>query len=131
MMHARSALAALGLTIVASAYIPVEAQPPADEFLTGCVGCHIKVDGVDHRLPAMLDEIGHVKLGSKVKTVPSDCLKCHSGEEDPTFAELMHLAHFGEAESEFQQKFNGDCRHCHAMDRETGDARLKEGPKNW
>lgn len=105
----------------------------ADDFPDGCVSCHVLLDdGADKRLAGVLDEIGHVALKEKVARVPADCIDCHEKKSDTKFGVLIHQAHFGSPETNvFVQHFGGDCRSCHAMDGSSGEAKLKEGDRNW
>ena len=106
----------------------------AAEFPQGCVDCHVAhqgSEGPDLRINVLLQEVGHRKLGNMVDTVPEDCLSCHEEDEDPTFAQTIHMAHWGEGDNAFVRSFGGDCRHCHAMEASTGEVELKQGPQNW
>lgn len=106
---------------------------PADDFPDGCVSCHVVFpDGADRRLAAVLGEIGHVSLKGKVSQVPTDCIACHEKKVDTKFFVLIHQAHFGSPDkNHFVQHFGGDCRHCHAMDAESGEPKVKAGSANW
>lgn len=106
---------------------------PADEFPGGCVSCHVVLpDGSDKRLGAALADIGHVSLKGKVSQVPGDCIACHEKKSDTKFSVLVHQAHFGTPDKNvFMQHFGGDCRHCHAMNAETGEPKVKAGEVNW
>jgi hypothetical protein len=73
----------------------------ADDYPQGCVDCHVKTDSLDFRLNFLLEQIGHRRI-KRLKNIPRDC-----------------------------GRFGGDCRHCHTMDAEAGEAALKNGPKNW
>ena len=105
----------------------------ADDFPHGCVSCHVVLeDGPDKRLAAVLDEIGHPALEDGLALVPHDCMSCHEKKDDTKFSVLIHQAHFGSPETNvFVQRFGGDCRSCHTMDGSSGEARTKEGGKNW
>jgi hypothetical protein len=110
------------------------ADHPSD-FPDGCVGCHVAHDGdagPDMRLNVLLKDIGHISVDKRVDTVPTDCLDCHEDDEEPTFAQRIHMVHFAKPdENDFVQTFNGDCRHCHQVDADTGEVSLKEASKNW
>ena len=105
----------------------------ADDFPDGCVSCHVVLpDGADKRLATILDEIGHLSLKGKVARVPADCIACHEKKSVTKSSVLAHQAHFGTPEKNiFIERFGGDCRHCHAVDGETGEAALKQGDANW
>lgn len=114
--------------------IGLSGQPAAaDDFPAGCVSCHVVLpDGADKRLPTVLDELGHIPLKGKVARAPADCLTCHEKRVETKFSVLVHQVHFGSPEKNvFIQRFGGDCRHCHAMDGETGVPALKQGDANW
>ncbi len=105
----------------------------ADEFPRGCVSCHVAMkDQGDKRLGPLLAEAGHVSIKGKVASVPADCIACHAKKSDTKFAVLIHQTHFAApSDNDFVQHFGGDCRHCHVMDVEAGEARLKTGDANW
>jgi len=129
-----SRLKGLGFLIYGvMAVIPLGLPATADDFPNGCVSCHVVLpDGADKRLAAVLDEIGHLSLKGKVARVPADCIACHEKKSDTKFSVLVHQAHFGSPEKNiFIERFGGDCRHCHAVDGETGEAALKQGDPNW
>ena len=105
----------------------------ADDFPDGCVSCHVVLpDGADKRLAVVLDEIGHLSLKGKIARAPADCIACHDKKVETPFSVLIHQAHFGSPEKNiFIERFGGDCRHCHALNGETGEAALKQGDANW
>lgn len=104
----------------------------ADEFPQGCVDCHVQTTGqTDFRLNVLLDQIGHKRLRG-VRSAPKDCKRCHDDESDPTLSELIHVIHYDVPKANmFVQRNGGDCRHCHTMQAEEGEAVAKNGPKNW
>lgn len=105
----------------------------ADEFPQGCISCHVVTeDKADKRLGPLLAEAGHVPIKGKVASVPADCIACHAEKSDTKFAVLIHQTHFAApAENVFVQHFGGDCRYCHVMDADAGEARLRAGKANW
>lgn len=121
-------VALVGLIVAA-----VSPSLPADDFPNGCVGCHVvSGEGVDNRLFVKLDALGHLPIKGKVTQVPADCLGCHKSLGDPPFSTLIHLAHFANQDTKvFVERFGGDCRHCHVMNKSTGLPELKNGEKNW
>jgi nitrate/TMAO reductase-like tetraheme cytochrome c subunit len=121
------------LACVGSMAATVPLSLPADDFPEGCVSCHVVLgDGMDKRLAAVLEAVGHPPLREKVAQVPADCMACHKSISDPSFMSLIHLAHFSKPETNvFIGRFSGDCRHCHAMNDSTGVASLKSGKRNW
>ena len=118
------ALILIGLTgLVPGAY--------ADDYPQGCVDCHVKTDSLDFRLNVLLEQIGHRWIKT-LRTVPDGCGRCHEPDDDATLSELLHAIHYEVPKSNtFVGRFGGDCRHCHTMDAEAGEAAVKNGPKNW
>ncbi|KPK55346.1 MAG: hypothetical protein PVI25_00405 [Gammaproteobacteria bacterium] len=106
----------------------------ADEFPEGCVSCHVeKIGDVDFRLNTLLEQIGHRKV-DRLKQVPRDCGRCHTSDptEEENFTAMIHEIHFDVPKINlFVTRFDGACIHCHQVDTETGEAGLKNGPKNW
>lgn len=122
-----------GLALMLAVAVTMPFVPRADDFPEGCVSCHVVLhDGSDKRLEKALGEAGHRSLDEKVEQVPADCAACHEKIGEPSFATLIHTAHFAPADGNvFLQRFGGDCRHCHAMDGATGTTSVKEGERNW
>lgn len=121
-MNLRVACVALALSVAVAGAVF------ADDYPNGCVSCHA---AADMTVGAMLEGLGHKNVSSMVETIPTDCTDCHS--EDGGFGglwEFIHPAHFA-ADSKFMSEFGGDCRHCHSMDADSGEAAVKSGDKNW
>lgn len=124
--------------ITAAALLGLPAAAMADKYPQGCVDCHILADegsGAkyrgDFRLEPLLAQTGHRWL-KKIKTVPDDCTKCHSSEDDLPLSTIVHLVHFEQpAANVYTTEFDGKCGHCHAMDGPSGKSMVKSGPKNW
>lgn len=138
-------VAGMLLSALAIALLPglgtLNAEPPAvaeslasevqARFVQGCVDCH---DGtVQPTVGAMLERMGHDNVDDDTAQVPGDCSACHSEAGGMWFlSEVSHMAHYRDPEnSAFVQEFGGDCRHCHALDAETGAVSVKSGAKNW
>lgn len=106
----------------------------AEEFPEGCVSCHVeKIGDVDFRLNTLLEQIGHRQV-KRLKQIPRDCGRCHTSdaEEEDNFTAMIHEIHFDVPNINlFVTRFDGACIHCHQVDTETGEAGLKNGPKNW
>ncbi|NHA16159.1 hypothetical protein [Thioalkalivibrio sp. XN279] len=100
-------------------------------YAEGCADCH---DGAAvATVGALLETLGHPDVSDDTEVLPADCSDCHSEEGGMwLLSEVAHMSHYREpAENKFVQEFGGDCRHCHVMDGETGEAGVKSGPKNW
>jgi cytochrome c553 len=75
----------------------------------------------------------HADTVAMTNTVPKDCLVCHSEEMSkalgaPELARLMHLIHLvGGEENEFISEYEGQCVHCHTLNKETGELTIKNG----
>ncbi len=130
-----------GLALTLAGLEPTQAEPAmvAVEISTegevayaeGCTDCH---DGTAvPTVGAVLEALGHPDVGPDTEVVPEDCSDCHSEEGGLwLLSEVAHMAHFREpADNGFVQEFDGDCRHCHVMDGETGEVDVKSGAKNW
>ena len=106
----------------------------AVDFPEGCVSCHVqKIGDVDFRLSTLLEQIGHRKV-ERLKQIPRDCGRCHTSDptEEGNFTAMIHEIHFDVPNINlFVTRFDGQCIHCHAIDTESGEAGLKNGPKNW
>lgn len=124
--------------ITAVALLAVPAVATADEYPNGCVDCHKVTDkghgwpfAGDFRLGPLLEQTGH-RWVKKIKTVPDDCTKCHSSEDDLPLATIVHLVHFEKpAANVYTTEFGGKCGSCHGMDGPAGKAMVKSGPRNW
>lgn len=104
----------------------------------GCVDCHRKVsEERDYRLTRYIGELAkkgeHPDVVAAINTIPTDCMMCHSksaakdiGTEP--FAALLHKIHLvGGKENHFITKYQGKCTYCHALNKETGEWRIKSG----
>jgi hypothetical protein len=72
----------------------------------------------------------HPDISALVKTIPNDCLMCHSRNSTsaPPFTKLLHLIHLtGGAENGFLARANGTCTSCHKLDQKTGTWGLGSG----
>lgn len=109
-----------------------------DSKPNGCVDCHRKASQErDYRLTsfvAQLTEKGeHPNVVATINTIPTDCMMCHSkpaasnvGTEP--FVTLLHKIHLvGGKENHFITHYQGKCTYCHALNKETGEWRIKSG----
>jgi hypothetical protein len=114
---------------------PLSGITVADEYPNGCVSCHVKVsDDKDLRLIAVLKKVEkHPAIEKMVKTVPSDCLKCHKeGSKAGLFNLITHKNHFSNPqENAFVSNYKGNCLACHTLDKNTFVMSVKSGPSNW
>lgn len=131
----------------------------ADNFPGACVDCHINyVDmNVDARFSTLMKQMlekvepnilaaahatapaglklegKHPDISGSVKNVPGDCLMCHYRESTmaPPFAKMLHLIHFeGGAENPFLTLFQGECTHCHKLNKTSGEWIIPSGPEH-
>ena len=129
--------------LCAAALMPVvaAAQPAApkaraipgitakDAFPAACVGCHIKTPAVDARLSVMLTKTKKKHPKVAMTNIPASCAKCHSATSKviPPLAKMVHRIHFGNDKGDFLSKFQGECTHCHKLDRKTGAWSIPNG----
>ncbi len=65
--------------------------------------------------------------------IPDLCLGCHAKDSSfaPPFARLLHLIKFAQpedlAENHFITSYRGQCTYCHALNKESGEWRIKSG----
>lgn len=149
----KHSLFALALTAVAT--VAIAAPPRAipginakDAYPAGCVDCHAKERRVTTMLARWNGKVDAktvaamqafvpktIKLKGKHPTVagkdvPAICAKCHSATSKtiPPLAPLMHGIHLAKGDaSEFVKQFNGECTHCHKLDKATGTWALPSG----
>jgi cytochrome c553 len=100
-----------------------------DAFPAACVGCHIKTPAVDARLSVMLTKTKKKHPKVAMTNVPASCAKCHSATSKviPPLAKMVHRIHLGNDQGEFLAKFQGECTHCHKLDRKTGAWSIPNG----
>ncbi|HEU4390291.1 MAG TPA: hypothetical protein VFV34_20985 [Blastocatellia bacterium] len=129
-----------------------------DAFPRGCVDCHINYPqmNVDARFsslmkgwttkvePALLARAQaaaprgvtlkgkHPDVAFALKNIPASCMTCHSKKSTlaPPFAQMVHGIHLtGGEENHFLTVFQGECTHCHKLDRKTGLWLLPSSPE--
>lgn len=126
-----------------------------DVYPSGCVGCHIRQpDGTDTRIStlmalwngkvdakrlSMMQALApkgvtlkgkHLPAGSAVKNIPASCAKCHGPQSKiaPSLGPLMHVVHISRGqESRFVTQFQGECTHCHKLNKSTGKWSIPSG----
>jgi hypothetical protein len=93
-----------------------------DAFPQACVSCHMKVPDGDMRLSAMLSKLPKKHPAINAKDIPASCRKWHAAasKKIPPLAPLLHRIHLGKDKGLFLSKFQGECTHCHKLDRKTG-----------
>ncbi|NLN16060.1 MAG: hypothetical protein GX182_01935 [Firmicutes bacterium] len=107
-----------------------------DQFAEGCVSCHTKTDGQDHRLSttmqAMAKEGRHpdVTEDTRTKELPQDCARCHTSGGDLALADLLHEAHYEGNDNVFVLKYDGHCLNCHSLNRDQGVVDIKSGTED-
>jgi hypothetical protein len=112
-----------------------------DEKVRGCVDCHREViPERDYRLSTKLIKLvkegNHPDVVASVKNKPDDCLICHSKQAAKSigtepFARMMHRIHLvGGADNHFITRYQGECTHCHVLNKETGEFSIKSGQES-
>lgn len=145
------------IAIVLILFVPiVMAVPPRaipginakDVYPAACIDCHVK----DMRISALLTH-WNGKVDAKTlaamqafvpkgvtlkgkhppvatKDVPASCIKCHSATSKviPPFASLVHGIHLAKGDaSDFVKQYQGECTHCHKLNKATGVWSLPSG----
>ncbi|PIQ23311.1 hypothetical protein COW36_08185 [bacterium (Candidatus Blackallbacteria) CG17_big_fil_post_rev_8_21_14_2_50_48_46] len=68
----------------------------------------------------------HPDVSHLIKTIPNDCLMCHSTQTStpqrvPEFRKMIHAIHLvGGKDNHFISNYGGTCTHCHKLDPKTG-----------
>jgi len=111
------------LLLCAAATLSLSAAPRAipgitakDAYPQACVSCHVK----EMRISALLTKLPKKHPTVNAKDIPASCMKCHVKTSKNAFAPIMHRKHLGADTSAFLVKFDGECTHCHKLDRKTG-----------
>ncbi|HEY9068949.1 MAG TPA: hypothetical protein VIV61_01760 [Candidatus Ozemobacteraceae bacterium] len=76
----------------------------------------------------------HPDVREEVKTIPTDCLRCHGNDSAtvPPFSRLLHLIHLENSrDNHFLSVYGGQCTHCHKLNHETGRWGLGSGTAIW
>jgi len=109
-----------------------------DVNVNGCVDCHNNDSAdSDYRLSTTIKELSeqgkHSDVSAMVNIIPNDCVMCHSeqmaeGMGTEPLGPMMHKIHLvGGADNYFITGYEGQCTHCHALDKETGEFSIKSG----
>ena len=146
-------LIALSLAV----FVPiVMANPPRaipginakDAFPAGCVDCHVKEKRVSVQLARWDGKVDAKTLAAMqafvpkgmtlkgkhptvaARDIPASCLKCHTATSKgiAPLARLLHGIHLAKGDaSEFVKQFQGECTHCHKLNKTTGTWSLPSG----
>ena len=129
-----------------------------DAFPRGCVDCHINYPqmNVDARLSSLMKvwttsvdtallakaqasaprgvtlKGKHPPVAFALKNIPASCLTCHSKKSTlaPPFSQLLHSIHLtGGDQNHFMTMFQGECTHCHKLNRSTGEWTMPSSPE--
>lgn len=136
-------LAALALTV----FVPIAmAAPPA--YPGGCVDCHVKEKRVSVLLSHWNGKVDAKTIAAMqafvpkgmtlrgkhptvaTKDIPASCMKCHTATSKgiPPLAPLLHGIHLAKGNAgEFVKQFQGECTHCHKLNKATGTWSLPSG----
>jgi hypothetical protein len=123
------------------------ASTAKDVYPAACVNCHTKMPGADMRLSTLLARWNgsadpkmvaamqafvpkgmmlkgkHPPVTAALKDIPASCEKCHADTSKtmPPLAPLMHGVHLAKGDqSKFVKQFQGECTHCHKLNKATG-----------
>jgi len=120
-----------------------------DQFPTACVGCHVNYEdmNLDARLSTVMARwskrvdaeylqiaqslVGpniiltgvHPKVDVAHQYIPAVCLNCHERRADNPMplVPFLHKVHLNaEGKAVFLSIFQGECTHCHKLDKATG-----------
>lgn len=103
-----------------------------DKHPNGCVDCHANQgEGRDYRLNVSIED--HPDITAVAKTLPKDCGMCHRPNvaAGPLNKQTHALHYQNPSENVFVTVYGGHCLECHAVNSETGEMSIKQGPKNW
>jgi hypothetical protein len=144
-------------TLALALFIPVAMAAPTraipginakDVYPAGCVDCHVKEMRISTLLARWNGTVDAKKLATMqafvpngmtlkgkhptvaTKDIPASCLKCHGATSKviPPFAPLLHGVHLAKGDqSEFVKQFQGECTHCHKLNKATGTWSLSSG----
>ena len=120
------AAAAMSLSAAPRAIPGITAK---DAFPAACVGCHVKRPDGDMRISALLAKLKKKHPTVPMKDIPAACAKCHGKTTKIALAPMLHRIHLGNDKGLFLTKFDGECTHCHKLDRKTGVWSVPGGPE--
>jgi hypothetical protein len=142
----------LALQAPAGRQIPGITSP--DAFPNGCVDCHVAGKDTDTRLstlvgkwtsavpPALVDKAKgasttpakiagkHPAVPNVKANIPQSCMAvCHKKGSTiaPAFGQLLHAIHLVGTPNKFLTVNQGECTHCHKLDKKTGAWKLPAG----
>lgn len=145
------------LALLLLAALPLVAAPRAipginakDVYPAGCVDCHTKNmrlstllakwnGSVDPKTLAAMQAFvpkgmtlkgKHPPVTAALKDIPASCAKCHAANSKsmPPLAPLMHGIHLAKGDqSEFVKQFQGECTHCHKLNKTAGTWSIPNG----
>jgi hypothetical protein len=150
MKHGLITLALLVFVPIATAATPrlIPGINAKDSYPGGCVDCHLKEKRLSVELSQWNGKVeakalaamqafvpkGMILKGKHPpvagKNIPAACLKCHTPASKgiPPLAPLLHGIHLAKGDSsEFVKQFQGECTHCHKLNRATGMWSLPSG----
>jgi mono/diheme cytochrome c family protein len=157
MKHYRLAVLLLAVLPLSAVAAPraIPGVNAKDLYPAGCVDCHTrKAGGADMRLSALLAKWNgsvdpkmlaamqafvpkgmtlkgkHPPVTAALKDIPASCAKCHvaNSKTMPPLAPLMHGVHLAKGDqSEFVKQFQGECTHCHKLNKASGTWSIPNG----
>jgi hypothetical protein len=119
-----------------------------DAYPAACVDCHVKDmrlstqiarwnGSVDAKSLAAMQAFAPKGMTLKGKhppvtgkDIPASCLKCHAAmaKAAPPLAPLLHGIHLAKGDqSDFVKQFQGECTHCHKLNKTTGTWSMPSG----
>lgn len=143
------------LTLLVFVPVALAAPPRAipginakDAYPGGCVDCHVKEKRLSVQLSSWNGNVDAKTLAAMqafvpkgmtlkgkhptvaTKDIPASCLKCHTATSKgiAPFAPLLHGIHLAKGDgSEFVKQFQGECTHCHKLNKTNGTWSLPSG----
>jgi len=130
-----------------------------DQFPRACVDCHVNYEEMnrDTRLstliaqwttqvePQLLETAQavagpgleltgvHPRVNAALGDIPAACLGCHESKaaNAPPLPPLLHKIHLGGGdEAVFLRVFQGECTHCHKLNKDSGQWWIPSGAEN-
>ena len=145
------------VTLALFVFVPIAmAAPPRaipginakDSYPAGCVDCHAKDKRVSTMLAKWNGKVDAKTLAAMqafvpktitlkgkhptvaTKDIPASCKKCHTATSKgiAPLAPLLHGIHLAKGDAgEFVKQFQGECTHCHKLNKTTGTWSLPSG----
>jgi hypothetical protein len=124
---------------LAALFVPPAMAATKDVYPGGCVDCHVKEMRISTLLAKWNGKVDAKKLAAMqafvpkgmtlkgkhppiaAKDIPATCAKCHTATSKiaPPLPPLIHGAHLAKEPSEFVKQFQGECTHCHKLNKTT------------